>query len=98
PRSRPGVTSAASQSKQALRLQNSRFRPRIRSSPVSGSPCSLFRRLRWQLKEQELNQDFSTSTKVFPMRAGDGDTLIPAASMAAILESASPVPPELIHP
>ena len=39
-----------------------------------------------------------TSAKVFPRRAGDGETLIPAASMAAILESASPLPPEMMAP
>ena len=31
-------------------------------------------------------------------RAGDGDTLIPADSMAAILEPASPLPPAMIAP
>src|SRR6185503_4673156 len=66
--------------------------------PGGGSPCTLFRRVRWQLKEQELNQDFSTSTKVLPIRAGDGETVMPAASMAAILDSASPLPPEMIAP
>src|SRR5262249_43959234 len=40
----------------------------------------------------------STSTRVLPSRAGEGDTLIPAASMAAILDSASPLPPEMMAP
>ena len=41
---------------------------------------------------------FNTSTSVLPSRAGDGDTLMPAASMAAIFDSASPLPPEMIAP
>src|SRR6202795_1016602 len=45
-----------------------------------------------------LNHDFNTATSVFPIRAGDGDTLIPADSIAAILDSASPLPPEMIAP
>src|SRR5450759_5210867 len=49
-------------------------------------------------KDLRLNQDFSTSTRVFPIRAGDGDTLIPADSIAAILDSASPLPPEMMAP
>src|SRR5437868_5607319 len=40
----------------------------------------------------------SASTSVLPKRAGDGDTLIPAASMAVVLEPASPLPPEMIAP
>src|SRR5215475_4922117 len=40
----------------------------------------------------------STSTRVLPSRAGEGDTLIPAASMAAILDSASPLPPAMMAP
>ena len=36
--------------------------------------------------------------QVLPSRAGEGDTLIPAASMAAILDSASPLPPEMMAP
>src|SRR5215471_15885039 len=49
-------------------------------------------------KDLELNQDFNTSTSVLPIRAGEGDTLIPADSIAAILDSASPFPPEMIAP
>ena len=44
------------------------------------------------------DQRFNTSTRVFPRRAGDGETAMPAASMAAILLSASPLPPEMIAP
>src|SRR5215469_5691799 len=40
----------------------------------------------------------SISAKVLPKRAGDGETLMPAASMAAILLSASPLPPEMMAP
>jgi hypothetical protein len=32
----------------------------------------------------------SRSARVFPSRAGDGDTTMPAASMAAVFEPASP--------
>src|SRR5476651_1088664 len=49
-------------------------------------------------KDLRLNQDFNTSTRVFPIRAGEGDTLIPADSIAAILDGASPLPPEMIAP
>jgi hypothetical protein len=45
-----------------------------------------------------MNQDFNTSTRVFPIRAGEGDTLIPADFIAAIFDSASPLPPERIAP
>ena len=45
------------------------------------------------LKVEGLNQDFRTSTSVRPIRAGDGDTVIPADCIAAILDSASPLPP-----
>ena len=41
----------------------------------------------------EGGQPFSTSTSVLPTRAGDGDTLMPADSIAAIFDSASPLPP-----
>src|SRR3979490_1434325 len=41
---------------------------------------------------------FSTSIKVLPIRAGDGETQMPADSIAAILDSASPFPPEMIAP
>src|SRR5215207_1167803 len=41
---------------------------------------------------------FSTSTKVLPRRAGEGETVMPAASMAAVLSSAPPLPPEMIAP
>src|SRR6202049_1457754 len=45
-----------------------------------------------------MNQDFNFSTRVFPSRAGDGETAMPAASIAAVLEAASPLPPEMIAP
>src|SRR3984893_8745164 len=38
------------------------------------------------------------SASVLPSRAGDGDTVIPAASIAAIFDSASPLPPAMIAP
>src|SRR5262249_756981 len=43
-------------------------------------------------------QALSASTKVLPRRAGEGDTMIPADSMAAIFDPASPLPPEIIAP
>jgi hypothetical protein len=49
-------------------------------------------------KTVEMNQDFNSSASVWPSRAGDGETLIPAVSMAAILESAPPLPPAMIAP
>src|ERR1700694_4546265 len=49
-------------------------------------------------KNQELNYDFNFSTSVLPRRAGDGDTVIPADSIAAVLEPASPLPPEMMAP
>src|SRR6202045_1834734 len=45
-----------------------------------------------------MNYDFNFSTSVFPSRAGEGETVIPAASIAAVLEPASPLPPEMIAP
>jgi hypothetical protein len=44
------------------------------------------------------NQELRSSTNVLPILAGEGDTLIPADSIAAILDSASPLPPEMIAP
>src|SRR5207245_11366032 len=44
------------------------------------------------------SQALSASTKVLPRRAGEGDTMIPADSMAAIFDPASPLPPEIIAP
>src|SRR5262249_57314750 len=41
---------------------------------------------------------FPNSASVLPSRAGDGATLMPAASMAAILDSASPLPPAMMAP
>ena len=41
---------------------------------------------------------FSTSSRVSPSFAGDGETRMPAASIAAILSSAPPLPPEMIAP
>src|SRR6478672_235721 len=49
-------------------------------------------------KNQKLNYDFNFSTRVFPSRAGDDETVIPADSIAAVLEPASPLPPEMIAP
>src|SRR6202044_4097240 len=49
-------------------------------------------------KNQRLNYDFNFSTSVCPSRAGDGETVIPADSIAAVLEGASPLPPEMIAP
>src|ERR1700682_5363985 len=49
-------------------------------------------------KNQELNYNFNFSARVCPRRAGDGETVIPAASMAAVLEPASPLPPEMMAP
>ena len=41
---------------------------------------------------------WSRSSSVVPRRAGDGETRMPAASMAAILSSAPPLPPETMAP
>src|SRR5271169_1175883 len=49
-------------------------------------------------KTKGMNQAFNISASVLPRRAGDGETLIPADSMAAILDSASPLPPAMIAP
>src|ERR1700751_1092379 len=49
-------------------------------------------------KNEKLNYDFNFSTSVFPSRAGDGETVIPADSIAAAFEPASPLPPEMIAP
>src|ERR1700689_5382262 len=49
-------------------------------------------------KTQEVNLEsypLSSSARVCPRRAGDGETLMPAASMAAIFESAPPFPPAM---
>src|ERR1700734_4192252 len=49
-------------------------------------------------KTIEVNHHFNIFASVWPRRAGDGDTVMPAASMAAILESAPPLPPAIIAP
>src|SRR5580693_5833728 len=49
-------------------------------------------------KTIRMNQDFNNSARVWPRRAGDGETLMPADSMAAILESAPPLPPAMMAP
>src|ERR1700751_4124889 len=49
-------------------------------------------------KNEKLNYDFNFSTSVFPSRAGDGETVIPADSIAAVFDPASPLPPEMIAP
>src|SRR5690606_31251214 len=45
-----------------------------------------------------LPQPLIASTSVLPRRAGEGETLMPAASIAAILSSAPPLPPEMTAP
>src|ERR1700749_494248 len=45
-----------------------------------------------------MNYGFNFSTSVFPSLAGDGETVIPADSIAAVLEPASPLPPAMIAP
>ena len=47
---------------------------------------------------QPLVQPFKTSARVTPILAGERDTLMPAASIAAILPSAPPLPPEITAP
>src|SRR4249920_3874996 len=49
-------------------------------------------------KTQGMNQDCNASATVLPTRAGEGEILISAASMAAIFDSASPLPPAIIAP
>ena len=41
---------------------------------------------------------FKRSTSVLPSRAGEGETRMPALSIAAILSSAPPLPPEIMAP
>src|SRR5262249_41669049 len=41
---------------------------------------------------------FIKSARVLPRRAGEGETAMPASSMAAIFDSASPLPPEMMAP
>src|SRR5450759_1638165 len=75
-----------------------------RKQPIRASdqrdrrPFTLFRANVRAEKNQRLNYDFNFSTRVFPSRAGDGETVIPAASIAAVLEPASLLPPEMIAP
>ena len=64
--------------------------------PTHAPGSGAFARLRGALRGYDLV--FSTSTSVLPIRAGEGDTVMPAASMAAIFDSASPFPPEMIAP
>src|SRR5262249_30276551 len=64
----------------------------------AGRTFSLFNRSAWQTKDETMNSHFHISASVLPSRAGDGATLMPAASMAAILDSASPLPPAMIAP
>src|SRR5246500_4060525 len=45
-----------------------------------------------------MNYDFNFLTRVCPSRAGDGETVIPADSIAAVFDPASPLPPEMIAP
>src|SRR5579871_5021447 len=47
---------------------------------------------------QSCHFPFNISLKVLPSRAGEGETRMPAASIAAILSSAPPLPPEMIAP
>src|SRR5882757_6672399 len=74
----------------------------VKADPEPGSArfatFTLFRRNIRAEKSQELNYDFNFSTSVFPSRAGDGETVIPAASIAALFDAASPLPPEMIAP
>src|SRR5688572_25417915 len=49
-------------------------------------------------RNDDRDQPFNNSTSVRPIRAGDGDTLIPADSIAAILDGASPLPPAMMAP
>src|SRR5262249_21743522 len=76
---------------------------RISPRPKSGRSvrcgcCNSIYDVRKSTKDLALNQDFRTSTSFLPILAGDGDTLIPADSIAAILDSASPLPPEMMAP
>jgi hypothetical protein len=50
------------------------------------------------LADAEVLQRLNKSRSVLPIRAGEGDTFIPADSMAAIFDPASPLPPEMIAP
>src|SRR6185436_6943219 len=49
-------------------------------------------------KRKRFDYPFNTSTSVLPSRAGEGETLMPADSIAAIFDSASPLPPAMIAP
>src|SRR5262249_15165738 len=69
-----------------------------RRHPGRSSQC-LFTRPRRYVPDSALPFYLgSSSAKVLPKRAGDGEALMPAASMAAILLSASPLPPEMMAP
>src|ERR1039458_7082157 len=50
------------------------------------------------MKDLRTESWFNTSTRVFPIRAGAGDTLIPGDSIVAILDSAPHLPPEIMAP
>src|ERR1700741_4375306 len=68
------------------------------SDQHDNGPFSLYKANLRPQKNQKMNYDFNFSTRVFPSRAGEGETVIPAASIAAVLDPASPLPPEMIAP
>src|SRR5262245_55861673 len=54
--------------------------------------------LGYPTRGEELHQRFNISASVLASLPGHCDTLMPAASMAAILESAPPLPPAMMAP
>jgi len=97
---------------QSFRLHSTRCRSRnhrhIREKPIDEHsaalsvfltrPKALFTYTGAQRRCRCQNQARRSSASVWPIRAGEGDTLMPAASIAATLCSASPLPPEMMAP
>jgi hypothetical protein len=66
-------------------------------SPLSGVKRKLdFGAVRAAFDPERTLRSSIFLTRVFPSLAGDGETEIPADSIAAVLEPASPLPPEII--
>ena len=75
------------------RSRSSRTRDRRPAAWLRSMTSGITDRLTRSQMIQGLNQPFSTSTSVLPSRAGDGETLMPAASIAAILSRRRPCRP-----
>ena len=66
--------------------------------PVRSRPAGARLGLQLWLEMRVHDQPFNSSVRVVPSSDGLGLTLIPAASIAAIFDPASPLPPETIAP